>query len=648
MGSGLLALATRSMFANQAKLDTIGHNISNANTTGYSRQEVQLSTENGRYTGAGFFGRGVKIDTVSRSADEFLTRESNVNNAMASADKARLDKLKQLEKALPTGEAGVGYSAGQLLNAFVDVANQPQDLSARQVVLSRAEALASRMRDAGGQLDTLQAGVSSDVKTTVAAINSLAAQVADMNQKIASVNGSGHSPNDLLDHRDQLIKQLSEKIQVSSVGAPDGSVSLFIGGGQQLVLSNHAELLGVVVDEFDASKVKITIGSYTGQTPVDDTQITGGALAGLLEVQNKDIDGARNLLGQMASAISWRINQQQAFGLDLSTPPTAGAALFDVGQPQVLPSRNNTSSLVTPPVSMTVVDARELQASDYSLENSTTTPGSYTLVRLSDKQTWTVADGDQIDGFQVNIGPTVAAGDQFLLRPVVSAAVNMRRVLDRPTGIAAASPITGTVQPSNKGTASVNSLNVVASPAAPYQDISIVFTTASITGEDYELRDSAGSVLGTGTWVAGTPISYNGFELKLNGVPKDGDVVKVGITQYPMGNNGNALTLLALRDEDLVGRIEQASGANAPGATVTNAYAQIIGSIGVQVQDAQTSSDISATRASNATALLTNLTGVNLDEEASRLIQFQQAYQASAKILQVAQTVFDTLLNITR
>lgn len=648
MGSGLLSLGTRAMFANQAKLDTISHNISNANTPGYSRQEVQFSTENGRYTGAGFYGRGVKIDTVSRSANAFLTRESNINNAMASADQARLEKLLQLEKALPTGEAGVGYAAGELLNSFVDVANQPQDLSARQVALSRAEALASRMRNAGSQLDSLQEGVASDIKTTIATINSLASRIADMNQKIAAVTGSGHDPNDMLDQRDLLIKQLSEKIHVSTVEAPDGSMSIFIGGGQQLVLSNHAQSLGVAVDDFDASKLQITIGSYSGQAPVDESQITGGALAGLLEVQNKDIASARNLLGQMASAISWRVNQQQSFGLDLSTPPTAGAALFDVGQPKVLASRNNTSSQVTPPVSMTIVDARDLQASDYSLEEDIAAPGTYKLTRLSDNQAWSVNNGDQIDGFSINIDPSIAPGDKFLLRPVASAAVNMRRILDKPSGLAAASPITGTVNPGNLGTATVGSLNVVASPTAPYQDISIVFTTASAAGQGYELRDSSNNVLDTGNWVAGNPISYNGFELQLNGVPKDGDIVKVETTRYPTSNNGNALSLLALRDEDMVGRVKQTSGSTAPGATVTNAYAQAIGSIGVQVQDAQTSSDISSTLAANASELLSNLTGVNLDEEAARLIQFQQAYQAAAKILQVAQTVFDTLLSINR
>jgi flagellar hook-associated protein 1 FlgK len=647
MGSGLLTLGTRAMFANQAKLDTIAHNISNASTEGYSRQEVQLSTESGRYTGAGFYGRGVKVDTVSRASDSLLAKEFNLNNSVASADQARLDKLTQLEKTLPTGESGVGYSAGQMLNSFVDVANQPQDLSARQVTLSRAEELASRMRTSGTQLTDLQAGTLSDMKTTVAEINSLAVRIADMNQKIAGFSGSGHEPNDLLDQRDLLIKNLSEKIQVSTVAADDGSLSVFVGGGQQLVLSNQASVMGVAQDEFDAAKGRITLGDASKQHTLDESLITGGSLAGLLKVQNEDIDSARNQLGQMATALSWRVNQQQSFGLDLSTPPTAGVPLFDVGAPQVLPSVRNTSSLSTPPVSMTIIDGRELQASDYSLVEDTSSPGTYTLTRLSDNQTLNVVNGDQVDGFQINIG-AVAAGDKFLLRPVGNAASNMKRVLDKPTGIAAASPVTATVDPSNKGTATVGSLKIVATPTTPYADVDIVFTNASAGGEDYELRDSGGTVIGTGTWKPGSPIAYNGFELTLNGVPNDGDVMSVDPTQYPSGNNGNALSLLALRDEDIVGRINQGGGSTAPGATITNAYSQVIGSVGVRVQDAKTSATISSTLAANSKELLSNKTGVNLDEEAARLIQFQQGYQAAAKILQVAQTVFDTLLNISR
>ena len=190
MGSGIFGLGTRAMSAAQVNLDTISHNISNANTPGYSRQTVQLETEGGLYTGAGFFGRGVKVTTVSRQTNEFLIKENNLNQAMASADQTRLDKLTQIENVLPTGETGLGYAASQLLNAFVDVANQPQDMSARQVVLSRAKEWVSRVNTAADQLNQLQRGVVSDLETSVARINSLTQQIAKANQAIASFSGS--------------------------------------------------------------------------------------------------------------------------------------------------------------------------------------------------------------------------------------------------------------------------------------------------------------------------------------------------------------------------------------------------------------------------------------------------------------------------
>lgn len=637
------------MFANTAMLETVSNNISNANTEGYSRQEVQLATENGRFTGAGFFGRGVRIDTVARTADSYLAREANQTSSVAAADQARLDKLSQLEKVFPLGESGIGYAAGQMLNSFVDVANQPQDLSARQVSLGRAENVASKMRSAAGQLTSLQEGVMADLRNSVEQVNSISQRIAEINQKIASVKGVGHEPNDLLDQRDLLVKQLNNFIQVSTIEADDGTLGIFIGGGQRLVLNNTAEKLSISLDLFDPSQGRLTLTDAGGLRPINSDLVQGGSISGLLRVQNEDIPEARNLIGQMAASLAWRMNQQQSFGLDLGTPSANGAALFSVGAPQVLPSNANTSSLSSPPISMTVVDGRYLQASDYSLVPDTSTPGQFTLTRLSDGQTTLVTDGSEVDGFRINVTGAVPDQDRFELRPVGQAASQMIRVLDKPTGIAAASPFTATVNPGNKGTASVGSLIVSSTPdpATPPLNgdkLSIVFTSA--TG-DYELQAPLGTPIAAGLWTPGQPISYNGFDLKLNGVPGNGDVIDVAITAYPSGNNGNAQAMLALRDEDLVGR-QIFGGASSPGASVTDAYSQIIGKVGVRVQGAQTSADISATLAANAQGILANKVGVNLDEEAARLIQYQQSYQAAAKILQIAQSVFDTLLETAR
>src|SRR5689334_15223693 len=238
--SSIISIGQRALAANFAALQTTGHNIANANTVGYSRQTVDLETSGGQFTGAGFFGKGVDIATVTRAHSDFLTREAATSRAVASADQARSDQLQALEAVFPTGQGGIGYAAGAAFNAFVDVANKPQDLSARSVVLARIGDLAQQFHSASDQLDQLQSGVTVDLKAAVASVNALTQKIADLNHQIANSRGTGQPPNDLLDQRDTAINDLSQYVQVSTVAADDGSISVFMTGGQKLVLGGQA------------------------------------------------------------------------------------------------------------------------------------------------------------------------------------------------------------------------------------------------------------------------------------------------------------------------------------------------------------------------------------------------------------------------
>ena len=181
-------------------------------------------------------------------------------------------------------------------------------------------------------------------------------------------------------------------------------------------------------------------------------------------------------------------------------------------------------------------------------------------------------------------------------------------------------------------------------------NLTATFTFSDNSGHfSYSLVDTTGAlatVNGSGTFVAGQPISLNGFELSLTGVPKQNDVVTVAKTAFPAGDNGNANAMLALRDAGIVGQRSAGAVVTAPGVNVTDAYASALATIGVRVQSASSAADQSASIASDAKTAVANGSGVNLDEEAARLIQYQQSYQAAAKILQVAQTVFTSLLQI--
>ena len=653
--NALMSLGIRAMNANYAALQATGHNIANANTEGYSRQSVVLETNGGQFTGAGFFGKGVNVATVQRAHSEFLTREAATSKSVAAADEARSAQLTQLEKVFPLGEAGLGYAASQMFNALVDVANKPSDTSSRQVVLARAGEFASKLATAGGQIETLQRGVTEELKASVTQANMLATRVAELNQRIASATGSGQTPNDLLDQRDQAISELSAYVQVTRIDAGDGTVSLFVGGGQKLVLAGQATPLVTVPDSYDATKLQLGVNDSGSLRMLSQELLTGGSIAGLMRFQNEDLVAARNQLGQLAAAVAGSVNRQQALGLDGSQPPGSGAPLLAVGAPRVLPASGNSGG---GNVSISVAEPTELQASDYELLADPSLPaGSYTLTRLSDSSTQTVSNGSVVDGMRITIGaPAPAANDRFLLQPVAMAAVSASLAMENTRGLAAASPVAATFDVDNIGTASVSALSATAVNGAAAPLTATLTFTDDVGSYSWELRDAGNALVrsGTGSWSAGNPIRSDAWTpatpaqrydwaLELNGVPRSGDVLTVGATPFPASDNGNARAMMALGEAGLVGQ-RTVGGTVVPGASVTDAYANMLAEIGVRVQGAELAAQQSATIADQADADLQSKVGVNLDEEAARLIQFQQSYQAAAKMLQVAQSLFDTLL----
>jgi len=658
--AGLLTLGARAMFANQAALQTIGQNIANANTPGYSRQSVVLTTSPGQYTGAGFFGKGVDVETVVRSHNDFLTKEAASSKSTATADSTRADQLARMEKIFQPGTDGLGYAASQFLNAMVDVTSRPNDPSARQVALGRANELAVRFSNAGQQITDLQAGVVSDLKADVVVVNQLAQQIANINDQIAKTRGSGHTPNDLLDQRDKLISQLGEHVAVTTLPADDDTVGVFIGGGQRLVLGNQASTLQISADAYDPLRAVMSLTEGGINRPLDESVLTGGSMTALLGFQNKDLQDAKNMLGQLAAAIGTRVNDQNALGLDLSNPPGKGAAIFNVAPPNVLPAASNQRNPgggFTNGVAATIVDASQLQASSYKLTSPTV--GVYQMTRLSDGLVRTVNDGDTIDGFQIKFTPAPpAAGESYLIEPVGSAAVNMKRVLDSPNGIAAASPLTASAAVTNKGTLSVDSVYAVNQKFDPTNaPMTLDFGApdpANPNNLQYTLTLANGSVL-NGIWSAGQPIGNQptagidlGFELRTNGVPRTGDRVNIDPTLYTATNNGNAKAFLNIQSDTFIGRQQLAGGGLTPGTTINDTYAADMSDVGARVQSANYLSSVSTNVASDAETNRSGQAGVNLDEEASRLMQFQQGYQAAAKVLQTAQTLFNELMRIAQ
>lgn len=628
-----LNIGARALNANLAALQVIGHNIANVNTDGYSRQSVEMVSSGYQVLGGNYFGKGAEIGTVSRAHSAYLTREAQLAGSLAAADSERYSRLQQLETLFPTGEDGLGVALNDMLNAWSDIASSPTDLSARVVALSQGEQMAARLRDTAGQLDSLAHSGGEQARSTVTTINRLAQDIAKANQRIIENQGGTGVPNDLLDQRDALVAELGQHIQLSTIAADDGSLSVFVAGSQPLVLGQRANSLAVTRDVADSAQIHISFVQGSVQTELTDSSI-GGQLGGLMTFMSEDLTDMQNLLGRMALALNTTVNAQNRLGVDLAGS-TGGNFFVPAANATGLPASTNTGSAE---LHASVSDPTALQASDYEVRFDA---AGVSIVRLSDGNATSFASlPAEVDGlnFQLDAGAG-NAGDRFRVKPFADAARNMQVAIGSPTQLAAASPVQVTPAATNAGGLSIEGLHAVQASANLTDPVTLTFQadgtfTATGLGPDNPLPDNPGPPA-TYNYTAGQPLVFNGWSLTLRGSPAAGDTLDIAAstTGSTLQNAGNAKAMLGLRDL-----------ATFDGVALADGYGSLLSHLGTSVQGAKFEAGFSSQVASSTEDARAAVSGVNLDEEAARLLQFQQSYQAAAKFLQVAQSTFDTLL----
>ena len=651
----LLNVGARALLANQVALQTAGHNIANVNTPGYSRQTVVLQTVQGQFTGGGYIGQGVDVQTILRNQSELLTRQSAAAGSTQAADSVRAERLGQLQDIFSGGTSGLGAAINDMMNAFSDVVSSPTDITARTVALTRIDETAARMRTAADRLTEIGYTSTEQLKSSVTAVNSLAAQMASVNEQIARAKGNGQTPNDLLDQRDQIIRDINQYVQTTQIPADDGTVGLFVAGSQPLVLGTTATSLSIdEASQFPGSGQVKLFFNRPGATPIemDENMLGGGTISGLLRFNNTDLAEGRNLLGRMATAIGMTMNAQQNLGLTLDG--AVGKDLFSV--PTSMPGYTSGAGVG----SVSFSDPTQFAASDYEIRFTTGTAGQ--VVRLSDGKSTPFTDAAnlatlQIDGLSFNLTTPGAPGERVLFKPFSTAASNIQALVYSPRDLAAANPINAAMGTSNGGTLQLAGLKATGVPNPPGLVLPANADAAAVPPilGGVQLQFNAGppttyDVLDRGTsppttmataqpYTSGVPISINGWEVTLQGTPNAGDTVVIGNALDPQygdtftRNSGNATSLMSLRDVKMFDE-----------ASLTDGYAGAMAQVGTRTQSAKFASDLSSTIASNLERDRTAVSGVNLDEEAAKLIQYQQAYQASSKMIQIAQSIFDSLL----
>lgn len=666
----ILNIGARALMANQVVLQTTGNNIANVNTPGYSRQTAVMQTVEGQFTGSGYIGKGVDVVTIQRNYSAFLTRQSTLAGAVDAADNIRSSKLKLMGGIFEGGSGGLGAAINDMLNAFSDVASAPTDLTARTVALTRVSETASRMRASSQRLDDLQASTAQELSEKINAINTLSQNIADVNGQISKAKGTGQAPNDLLDKRDQLVRELNQYIQTSAVETADGGTNIYIGGSQAIVLGSTASVVKLTSDDFgDPLKSKLAIVRGGQNVVLDENTLGGGEVSGLLRFQNTDLVEGRNLLGRLTMAISTSMNEQHAKGLDLDG--NAGGNLFtsisfanSIAQPSP-PAKTNTGTFASN-FTLTIKDVTKFAASDYEISFLTGSAG--TVTRRSDGAVTAfdfATSGDntiEIDGLTLTSDGTGATpGDRLLIKPFSASASNIAAEFSSPRALAVASPWSGLMGSTNAGSLQLATLQTrsnpfPADPLNPTPPVTLKFIgpnqyirsddanypdATTSTAYNYVSGQAIESTLPVDTTV--TPYTYptplTGWSVTLQGSPKAGDsyTIQTQPAAYRNLNAGNATAMMSLRDTAMF-----------DGSALTDGYASLIAQLGIRSQSANYSAEVSSSIAANLEKDRTGASGVNLDEEASKLLQYQQAYQATAKLMQVAQGIFDTLMQTFR
>ncbi|MDO6745979.1 flagellar hook-associated protein FlgK [Gilvimarinus sp. 1_MG-2023] len=446
--SGILSNAISGLQASQNALRTAGHNISNANTEGYSRQQVEYTTRPEQSIGsAGFLGSGVSTTSIERVVDQFVNGQLRLDTSAYGQIETYNVNIGKIDSLFADSSSGLSGALQDFFSAVQNAADEPSSTPARQLFVDQAESVALRFNQIYDRLQDLQTDINIEVKTVTKQVTSLAQSIADINNQLNKVGGASAMPNDLLDKRDEALLQLSELIDIQSVDSGNGQMNVYIASGQALVVGTNVGSFSV--DE--QGQVQLQNGSQTADVT---SQINGGKLGGLLNFRSDVLQPAKNELGRVALALTEEFNQLQQQGLDLDGD--YGANLFvDINDPSLAADRVLHGDNAAPSdrqISVTIDDISLLTTSDYELKIPTGSK-NYVITRKDDNEI--VAQGllpgaypaeISFDGISVNlVSGSFQAGDKFTIQPTANGARDIETLLTRPEDIALASPIrTGT------------------------------------------------------------------------------------------------------------------------------------------------------------------------------------------------------------
>ncbi|CAI8868437.1 flagellar hook-associated protein FlgK [Pseudomonas sp. NPDC087626] len=676
----LINIGMSGLNASQAALATVGNNIANANAAGYSRQQLIQTSAGSQQVGGVFIGSGTTLADVRRVYNAYIDAQLQTTTSLNGDAQAYLDQIGAVDKLLSDKNTGVSAALGSFFASLQTAAGAPGDMSARQLLLTNAQTLSNRFNAISSQLTQQNDGINSQLTTLASMVNQHTATIASLNQQITQASTSGSTPNNLLDARNEAVRSLNELVGVK-VQEHDGVYDISLGTGQTLVTGNTSNTLSAVPGKTDKSQYSLQI-DYPQSSIEVTSVVTGGKMGGLIRYRNDVLAPAINDLGRTALVVSDAFNKQLGQGLDANGE--FGSSLFNnINSPQAISQRSlatTGNSAGSGNLDVTIGDSSALTAYDYQV---TFTSDKNYSVKRSDGTTLgpfdvTKTPPDMIDGFTLKLnGGGLSAGDSFKVSPTRSGASDLSVQLKDPNKLAFAGPLLADKGSSNSGTGALSSPNLssmldiyggaelgqLQSQIEGAMPVRIAFDEAKDGTQTYRVLNEAGAEIGKGSIVpgqdnkltinvpvldaAGNPVKNAdgtaktvGFNTTVSGSPGKGDSFDIKFNQDGKADNRNANEMLALQTKATVG----VGGGNA-GVSMGQAYSQLVSTVGGKASQASVDGTANNAALAYAKSSRSSVSQVNLDEEASDLIKFQQYYTASSQIIKVAQDTFSTLIN---
>jgi len=653
--ANLLGIGSGALAAFQRQLTTVGHNIANVDTEGFSRQSNEFVSSTPQGLGNGYQGTGVEIQTTKRQYDSFLVDRVRTFNSSQQEFEIFHDRASQIDNVILDDNGGLNLPLQSFFDSLQDVADDPTSIPAREVALSSANILTDRFHAIDRFLDDIDAQNNAGMQTIVNELNGLAQSIAQVNTEIVSALGSfgGQQPNDLLDQRDQLVNQVSKLVSVTVNEQNDGSIGLFIGNGQSLVLGSNFNTLAVTSNLKDAEQKDIALTQVGGSVVRITEQISGGQLGGLLTFRDQVLDPTQNSLGRVAIGIADALNREHITGMDLDGQ--LGGNFFDTPSVTSIVNSSNANSN-----NLTVLynNVSELTNLDYDM----TFNGSAWQLRRTDTSAIvkpTSGDGSNatpflVDGLSIEVPTGATAGDAFRIRPTHNGGQFINVTVVNARDIAIADPIISSAGGANTGTGKIGPgdwINTTVTAPTVGFPATLTFDSANNQFTTPNPASTIGTPLADIAFAynpatdSGNPITVNvtgfgDFTFTMSGNPENGDTFVLSSNANGIGDNRNGLRLAALqRTKILLGTSGQ------PQASIVEAYNSLGADIGTLTQKANANLNVQDSLLAQARASQQSVSGVNLDEEAANLIRYQQAYQAAAQVITTSNVLFDSLLN---